>query len=68
MYDSMKVKTSLKETTIIADFDKPDGDINNNFEIGKYDFLGVTDDNLDSFLWYVFLNPFLGFYLQELQK
>jgi hypothetical protein len=67
-YNSMQIKAESNETKFLADFDKPDGNIYDNFEISKYDFLGLTNENLDSFLWFVFIDYFITFYLQELEK
>jgi hypothetical protein len=67
-YNSMKIENTGNETKFLADFDKPDGNIYDNFEIGKYDFLGLTNENLDSFLWFVFVDYFISFYVQELEK
>jgi hypothetical protein len=66
-YNSMKIDVGNDETKFLADFDKPDGNIHDNFD-SQYDFLGLTNENLDSFLWFVFVDYFITFYLQELEK
>lgn len=61
-YDSMQIKPGTKETKFLADFK----DIMDNFNAGEFEFIGLTKDNLDSFIWFVFLDYFLDFYLKEL--
>lgn len=63
-YNSMKIEATENETKFLADF----RNIMDNFNEGEYEFLGVTNDNLDSFIWFVFIDYFLTFYLQELEK
>jgi hypothetical protein len=67
-YDSMKIEALESETRFLADFDKPDGNIYDNFNIGEFDFLGLTNDNLDAFIWLDFLKYFLPLYASELEK
>ena len=67
-YRSMSIEATESETKFLADFDKPDGNILDNFDIGRYEFLGVTNENLESFIWFVFVDYFITFYLQELEK
>jgi hypothetical protein len=52
-YNSMLVKISDDNVEVIADFNKPDGNINDNFNAGEFDFLGLTDDNLEGFATWV---------------
>ena len=52
-YNSMLVKISDDHVEVIADFDKPDGNIYDNFDIGKFDFLGLTNENLEGFATWV---------------
>ena len=66
-YDTMLVDVSEIKTTIVIDYDKPDGNILDNFD-SSYDFAGLTNENLDSFLWFVFVDYFITFYVQELEK
>ena len=51
-YKSFYVKISQNSFEIIANFDKPDGNIMDNFD-NSYEFLGLTDNNLESFVWLV---------------
>lgn len=51
-YRSFKVKISRDSFEIIANYSKPDGDIRDNFD-SNYEFLGLTQDNLESFVWLV---------------
>ncbi len=67
-YKSMKVKLFDDSFEIIGNFEKEDGNIYDNFEEGKYDFLGITDENLESFIWYDFLEYFMEFFALELEK
>lgn len=53
-WQSMNVKVNENDVEILADFDKPDGNIMENFEAGMYDFLGLTPENLESFAIWVF--------------
>lgn len=62
-YDSMSVKASENETEITANFEKPDGNILDNFD-KKFDFLGLTNESLESFATWV-LQDYLE---QELRK
>jgi hypothetical protein len=66
-YGSMSIETTSNETKFIADFNKPDGNIHDNFD-SIYDFLGLTNENLESFIWFVFVDYFITFFLQELEK
>jgi hypothetical protein len=53
-YDSMNVEVTKEQTKVLADFDKPDGNIMDNFN-KSYDFLGLTKDNLKGFVqWCLF--------------
>ena len=45
-YDSMDIEVKKDTTEILAEFDKKDGNIMDNFD-PKYDFLKLTDANLE---------------------
>ena len=47
-WNSMEVKVSDNKTEVIADFNKGANDIRDNFE-KRFDFLGLTDENLKGF-------------------
>lgn len=49
-WKSFDVKVTNESTEIFADFNKPDGNIMDNFE-RRFDFLGLTDENLEGFVW-----------------
>jgi hypothetical protein len=49
-YKTFKVKVTDKQTEVMADFNKEDGDIRDNFD-SSFDFLGLTDDNLEGYTW-----------------
>jgi hypothetical protein len=49
-WDSFFIKVTKDSFEILGDFSKPDGDIRDNFD-SSYDFLGLTDANLDFFAW-----------------
>lgn len=50
-WKSFDVKVTNENTEIIADLNKPDGNIMDNFE-SRFDFLGLTDENLEGFTWH----------------
>jgi len=65
-YNSMNVKVNENNVEVLADFDKPDGNIMDNFD-NKYDFLGLTKENLKGFgIWVV--SDFLGLELKKRLK
>ncbi|MGV8130695.1 MAG: hypothetical protein ACP5N7_01170, partial [Candidatus Pacearchaeota archaeon] len=51
LWKSFDVKVTNENTEIIADLNKPDGNIMDNFE-SRFDFLGLTDENLEGFTWH----------------
>jgi len=46
-YNSFDVKVTKENTEVLADFDKPDGNILDNFD-SKFEFLGLTKRNLEN--------------------
>lgn len=50
-WNSFDVKVTNENTEIFADFDKGSSDIRDNFA-KRFDFLGLTDENLEGFTWY----------------
>ena len=65
-YDSMSVKSSENETEIIANFEKPDGNIMDNFD-SSFDFLGLTPESLESFTTWVLLDYLYSELKKELE-
>jgi hypothetical protein len=51
-YRTFKVEVGKDSFKIFANYIKPDGDIRENFD-SNYEFTGLTDDNLESFVWLV---------------
>jgi hypothetical protein len=50
-YKTFKVKVTDKQTEVMAQFIKgADSDIRDNFD-SSYDFLGLTEDNLEGYTW-----------------
>lgn len=49
-YNSFFIKVTKNNFEILADFNKSDGNIMDNFN-SDYDFLGLTEDNLSNFIW-----------------
>jgi len=55
-WNTFEVKVTNEETEVLADFNKPDGDIRENFD-NRFDFLGLTEKNLESLItWSSFLD------------
>lgn len=54
-YESFDVKVNNDSSEIIANFEKLDGNIMENFDT-KYEFLGLTKQNLEGFTTWVFLD------------
>lgn len=63
-YRSMHVKVNRTDNEVLADFDKPDGNIMDNFNSGMYDFLGLTDENLKGFATWI-ISDYLGLELRK---
>lgn len=63
-YRSMHVKVNKTNNEVLADFDKPDGNIMDNFNTGMYDFLGLTDENLQGFATWI-ISDYLGLELKK---
>ncbi len=51
-WSTFAVKVTKDSFEIIANFNSPGEDIRRNFD-SKYEFLGLIDDNLESFVWLV---------------
>lgn len=51
-WSTFRVRVTRDSFEVIADFNSPGEDIRNNFD-NDYDFLGLTPDNLESFVWQV---------------
>lgn len=48
--DTFTVKVNKDSFEILANYNKPDGDIRDNFD-NKYKFTGLTQNNLENFVW-----------------
>lgn len=49
-YNTFAVKVSKNSFEIIANYNKPDGSILDNFN-DSYEFTGLTDNSLENFVW-----------------
>jgi len=56
-YNTFQVKVTKNSFEIIANYNKPDGNILDNFD-DKFEFNKLTDDNLEGFVWQVFFPKF----------
>lgn len=66
-WNSFEIKVSKDETEVLADFKKGADDIRGNFD-NSFDFLGLTQNSLENFVWSDFFGQFKELLNAEFRK